>query len=699
MADDTPPRQMSLIPYANDARDIVLRRGNAVVVYDAQSRQLSVREASEQALDLTECPYCHRPYREDGPRGDEDNHNDRHFSPDRRHFDAERRFVDPQYFGMLASSRPATPDPSGNPSSSRRLFQPALRSGRSREFSGTHGPATEAHSEGSTPPASRGEGISSSAFSPGFFQQFFVEQGVLGKGGNGVVLLVEHMMDRVSLGQFACKRVPVGNDHGWLEKVLIEVKLLQKVPHKNLVAYHWVWLEDHQPNRFGPSIPCLWILQEYCNGGDLHNFVLGPKDEATTTEKLKQRMRRRSRGDSSELPNDLRGPSKLSFEQIFSFFKDITSGLHHLHTKGYIHRDLKPSNCLLQRDETGKVRVLISDFGEVQAAGAKRGSTGATGTISYCAPEVLRKDTPDGAFGDFTTKSDIFSLGMIVYFMCFGRLPYSNADGIDEENEDLDQLRAEIGEWSGFDDGARTRSDLPERLYKFLKRLLSVDPDERPSTEDILNSIRGGAALGEAGSVPTDPVPTIGVSTHRPAPQNRRHSEYMSRQGLPSPAQENSGEEDMRSRSPAKQRGGTRSRPMSPLDSSVVIRPRKIDLPDDDPSDIPQPQQSPRLMLPPPPPRPTVNRLLRILRQPTTVLGFRAALFVVKIVSMSVPCSPYAANAWLLYPLLALAALDMGVLPFDLRRSLLLLGVHFATVVVAYQHGWLCERPAMVWEN
>ena len=62
---------------------------------------------------------------------------------------------------------------------------------------------------------------------------------------------------------------------------------------------------------------------------------------------------------------------------------------------------------------------------------------------------MLRRDSSDGAFGDFTTKSDIFSLGMIVYFMCFGRLPYSSIDDINEENEDLDELRAEITKWSG----------------------------------------------------------------------------------------------------------------------------------------------------------------------------------------------------------------------------------------------------------
>jgi len=85
----------------------------------------------------------------------------------------------------------------------------------------------------------------------------------LGRGGTGVVLLVRHVLDGVSLGHFACKRVPVGmspsklqhaghlpktsflgDNHKWLEKVLMEVQLLQQLSHTNLVSYRHVWLEN-----------------------------------------------------------------------------------------------------------------------------------------------------------------------------------------------------------------------------------------------------------------------------------------------------------------------------------------------------------------------------------------------------------------------------------------------------------------------
>jgi hypothetical protein len=90
---------------------------------------------------------------------------------------------------------------------------------------------------GSTPALpSREGGISAQAFSPNYFKSFFVEERELGRGGKGVVLLVKHVLDGLPLGQFACKRVPVGDDHEWLEKVLTEVQLLQGLQHQNLVS-------------------------------------------------------------------------------------------------------------------------------------------------------------------------------------------------------------------------------------------------------------------------------------------------------------------------------------------------------------------------------------------------------------------------------------------------------------------------------
>ncbi|WPH02649.1 Hypothetical protein R9X50_00551400 [Acrodontium crateriforme] len=710
MAEDTPPRHMSLIPYPTNSQ-VVLRRGNAVVLWDEQSHQLSVRNVSDHTLEEGECPFCHRPWNDNHSDGDEneDERRGRSSGP-------QSPFLHPRYFATLDESRRASASRSGPSTPTRGFFPPpALRSGRSRDVSGSSEPPIGAEFITSQPATSSTEGISKSAFSPGFFKQFFVEKRELGRGGNGVVLLVEHVIDRVSLGHFACKRIPVGNDHNWLEKTLVEVKLLEKVHHSNLVSYRWTWLEDWQSSSFAPSVPCLWILQEYCNGGDLHKYIIGPQEDISRPEYLKKRMRRRSK-EEAEPPKDMSCPSKLTFDEIFSFFRDITNGLHCLHSQGYIHRDLKPSNCLIQRDGA-KTKVLLSDFGEVREAGTKRGrgSTGATGTISYCAPEVLQRNSEDGMYGDFTTKSDIFSLGMIVYFMCFGRLPYVNADDINEENEDLEELRAEITKWPGFDDESRQRPDLPERLYRYLKRLLSVDPNERPSTEEILSSIGGGATLGEAGFPPSeDTAPRVSVletPNHRTSPQSRnRGSIFVSRPGLSSVGSQSAGDR-LRSRSPLKKRRGSHSqshsRPTSPMEGSVVIRPRKLVLThpsdgtkldsDDSLEHKLSPQQSPRLMLPPPPEPSAIYRLVRQLHQPAAINSLRALIFGLKLLSLSIPCSPLATSSWLLYPLLGVAALDVGILEFDQRQSILLFLAHMVVVAAAYQRGQLCTSKAMLW--
>lgn len=349
----------------------------------------------------------------------------------------------------------------------------------------------------STPEVQNGSRIRRTAFQPNYFKTFFVEESELGRGGKGVVLLVRHEIDGCHLGYFACKRVPVGDDHAWLEKVLLEVELLAKLSHPNLVSYRHVWLEDVQLSRFSPTVACAFILQQYCNGGDLWKKVVGTVPGEATKEELKARMRRRSKGQIDTPSSTLWSTqSQLQPQEIFSYFRDITSGLAYLHAANYIHRDLKPSNCLLH-EERGKTICLISDFGEVQAENVVRKSTGSTGTISYCAPEVLRQDVTTGRYGNFTAKSDIFSLGMILYFMCFGRLPYQAANTIHEELEDIDTLRAEITDWKGFKDERRERPELPSELYTLLKQLLALNPNDRPSANEVLGAVKNVEKLDD----------------------------------------------------------------------------------------------------------------------------------------------------------------------------------------------------------
>ncbi|KAH9892172.1 protein kinase-like protein [Xylariomycetidae sp. FL2044] len=493
---------MELIPYTSrEGREIVLRHRNALVVRDPTSQRLEIRGAA-----LTECPTCHQPLRRSSSP-------ERHFDPPTQH---DESYVNPEYFRMLQTGHAADhPQPPSSPI--RRLIRPTLPSGPGdSDASPSRPPAVpgvgEAEFISSAPAPQEGARIRREAFSPNYFQRFFVEERELGRGGKGVVLLVRHEIDGCFLGHFACKRVPVGDDHAWLEKVLIEVELLAKLSHPNLVSYRHVWLEDVQLHRFGPSVACAFILQQYCNHGDLLQYIIGDRPKETTKEQLKAQMRRRSKA-TSERPHDLfASQRRLSFEEIYSLFKDITSGLAYLHHANYVHRDLKPSNCLLHH-ENGKLTCLISDFGEVQPGNAVRQSTGTTGTISYCAPEVLRLDV-NGRYGNFTTKSDVFSLGMILYFLCFGGLPYLNANTVEEELEDIDLLRAEIADWKGFQDERRERPDLPAKLYQLLKQMLALDPAQRPGATEVLSVMNHQSNHGGLRG-PRSTSPPIGLRTQR----------------------------------------------------------------------------------------------------------------------------------------------------------------------------------------
>lgn len=309
------------------------------------------------------------------------------------------------------------------------------------------------------------------------------------------------MLDNVSLGMFALKKVAVGDDHSWLEKVLYEVKLLRRLAHKNLVKYNHVWLESSSLATFGPTVPCAYILQEYCNGGTLEDYVFKGHPERTDVppegepSSKRDRLKRKLRLASG----DLGAPAKLSLDEILSFMKDVVAGVRHLHHSGVIHRDLKPSNCLLSlSDVEGEFpTVLVSDFGEGQVEGSKRSGTGSTGTLEYCAPELLSKR--DGQFCQFSKKTDMFSVGMMLHFLCFSSLPYSDAW---QERGDLEALTSEVKAFSGFNldqsNAKMNRKDIPPQIISLLEKLLSLDPDERPSADETLHILRVVSGDGDA---------------------------------------------------------------------------------------------------------------------------------------------------------------------------------------------------------
>ncbi len=125
---------------------------------------------------------------------------------------------------------------------------------------------------------------------------------------------------------------------------------------------------------------------------------------------------------------ELGRPWRPPMERVLRWAQDLAQAVCFLHKCDpvVIHRDLKPSNLLLCAGD----RLKVGDFGlsRVKAAGARRGRrylmTGRTGTLRYMAPEVMRTD--GHGMCAYDERVDIFSSGMILWFMCMGERPYGD---------------------------------------------------------------------------------------------------------------------------------------------------------------------------------------------------------------------------------------------------------------------------------
>ncbi|OMJ16578.1 putative serine/threonine-protein kinase iksA, partial [Smittium culicis] len=290
--------------------------------------------------------------------------------------------------------------------------------------------------------------LSESSFNHGYYKRFFQQGKKLGRGLRGSVYLCQHVLDNVFLGEYAVKKVAVGNNHSWLQKMLKEVKLLESLSHPNIIEYKHSWLEMHTLTSFGPPVPCLFILMGFANGGNLYEYMqltdskvfgitpnssfsnLNPKKK--NLKSRREEIRVKSSLNYSNQDSDSKKLKHLSNIEIWSFFSDVCSGLDHLHKHGIIHRDLKPQNLLLNYekskfvDDTVKPNsdkkfktiptLLLTDFGECEVLSNKedRLRTGATGTMEFMAPELLKTNENGSYLNDFSTKADMWSLGMLL---------------------------------------------------------------------------------------------------------------------------------------------------------------------------------------------------------------------------------------------------------------------------------------------
>jgi hypothetical protein len=276
----------------------------------------------------------------------------------------------------------------------------------------------------------------------GYYGRFFEEVRLLGTGSFGSVYLCRHVIDSVYLGEFAVKKVPVGDSREWLRGMMREVKALERLAtHPNIVSYKHSWLEMHRANELCPFVPYLFILMSYCDGGSLDNLI-------QITEGF--------------LPD----------ETVWSLFLDVCQGLQHLHRNFVVHRDLKLGNILLTGNPN--MRAVLSDFGTAEiVTGSNRtastSATGFTGTAEFTAPEVFRTHT-------YADSADMWSLGIVLYALCYGKVPFSHPDPAVCARMIMGTPVVEL-------------PDTPERdsdLRAMITALTDRDPSRRPSCDDIL---------------------------------------------------------------------------------------------------------------------------------------------------------------------------------------------------------------------
>jgi serine/threonine protein kinase len=158
----------------------------------------------------------------------------------------------------------------------------------------------------------------------------------------------------------------------------------------------------------------------------------------------------------------------------------IADALEIAHDKGLIHRDVKPSNVIVTPED----HVYLTDFGLAKRAETAPGLTGADqmlGTVDYVAPELIEGSEPDA-------RSDVYSLGCVLYEMLTGHAPFASQKG------GMAKMWAQVN--AEPDPIGDQRPDVPQPLEDVVGQAMSKSPDTRPTAASFRRRVL--RAIGEA---------------------------------------------------------------------------------------------------------------------------------------------------------------------------------------------------------
>ena len=194
--------------------------------------------------------------------------------------------------------------------------------------------------------------------------------------------------------------------------------------------------------------------------------------------------------DGEDLASAVRRFGKFSPERAVEIARQMCAGLAAAHDRGVIHRDLKPANIML--DGAGKIR--ITDFGLAGIAATLQGAEIRAGTPAYMAPEQL-----DGR--EVTAKSDIYSLGLILYEILTGKRAFEAAT-----LGDLVKLR----ESGTLTNPSTLVRDLDPLIERVILRCLDKNPGLRPASAlQVAAALPGGDPLAAALAAGETPSPEM----------------------------------------------------------------------------------------------------------------------------------------------------------------------------------------------
>ena len=275
----------------------------------------------------------------------------------------------------------------------------------------------------------------------------------LGKGGMGRVYKVfdTDIKEKVALKLLKSE---IASDRETIERFSNELKYARKISHRNVCRMY----------DLGKEAGNYFITMEYVSGEDLKSFI------------------RRSR--------------QLAVGTAVFMAKQVCDGLVEAHRLGVVHRDLKPGNIMIDREGNAK----IMDFGIARSISAK-GITGAgvmIGTPEYMSPEQVEGK-------DVDQRSDIYSLGVILYEMITGRVPFEGETPLSVAVRQKTEAAP---------DPRKSNAQVPEDLSRLILKCLEKDKERRYQNADEL---RANLEKIEKGIPTTErPIPKRKTVTSKP---------------------------------------------------------------------------------------------------------------------------------------------------------------------------------------